>query len=242
MTARIATDSRSGAAQPAPLAVAAELEAIFKPLPRPASPLPEAALPRDLPARRRHAGRWIGGLVALALIIAVASIAFLARTARAPLSRPQPVQPAHVVPPPVARQAQPRPAIPATEVAQSAVEERRPAPEAPAPATANSQGRGLAPPPRSHRERATRRPAGRCRAGATSAWCLRGAVVAADDRLRGAYAAAIRAGVDRRTLEGVRSDWSRLRRRANKEPEALIRGYGLLTQELRAEARRAERR
>jgi hypothetical protein len=67
-------------------------------------------------------------------------------------------------------------------------------------------------------------------------------MVAADDHLRGAYATAIRAGVDRRTLEGVHSDWSRLRRRANKDPESLIRGYGLLTQQLRAEAQRASRR
>jgi uncharacterized protein len=83
---------------------------------------------------------------------------------------------------------------------------------------------------------------GRCAVGATSAWCLHGAVVGADSRLRSAYAAAIRAGVGRRTLEGVRDDWSRLRRRANKDPEALIRGYGLLTQQLRTEAARVGRR
>jgi uncharacterized protein len=68
---------------------------------------------------------------------------------------------------------------------------------------------------------------------------LRGAVAAADGQLRDAYATAIRAGVSRRTLEDIRDDWSRLRRRANKDPQLLIRGYGDLAQELRAEARRA---
>jgi len=65
--------------------------------------------------------------------------------------------------------------------------------------------------------------------------------MAADDRLRDAYDAAVRAGVDRRTLIDVRSDWKRLRGRANRDPQALIRGYALLTQELRVEAGRAER-
>jgi len=66
-------------------------------------------------------------------------------------------------------------------------------------------------------------------------------VVEADDRLRDAYDNAVRAGGDRKTLVGIRSDWKRLRGRANREPQALIRGYALLTQELHAEARRAAR-
>ena len=65
--------------------------------------------------------------------------------------------------------------------------------------------------------------------------------MAADDRLRDAYQAAVRAGVDRNTLVDVRGDWKRLRGRANRDPQALIRGYALLTQELRAEARRVRR-
>lgn len=65
--------------------------------------------------------------------------------------------------------------------------------------------------------------------------------MAADRELRGAYAAAERAGVDRRTLLDIRSDWKRLRGRANKDPQALIRGFGELAQELRAQTRRARR-
>jgi hypothetical protein len=63
-------------------------------------------------------------------------------------------------------------------------------------------------------------------------------VTAADSRLREAYDDATRAGVNRKILVGIRSDWKHLRSRANKDPEALIRGYALLTQELRAEISR----
>jgi len=242
MTVRIATDSRSGAAQPAPLPVAAELEAIFKPLPRPVAPASEGAPGRPGErAPRRGAGLGIAALIASALIIAIASIGFLAMRAQAPPPQPQSARSTPVVSPSVARQVQPQPAAPASEATPSAIDERRITTDPQARATANPDG-GRTSSPRSHRQRATRRPGGRCRAGATSAWCLRGAVVAADDRLRGAYATAIRAGVDRRTLEDVRSDWTRLRRRANKDPQALIRGYGLLTQALHAEAGRAARR
>jgi len=82
---------------------------------------------------------------------------------------------------------------------------------------------------------------GHCPRFATEAWCLHGTIMAADDRLRDAYQAAVRAGVDRNTLVDVRSDWKRLRGRASRDPQALIRGYALLTQELRAEARRVRR-
>ena len=77
----------------------------------------------------------------------------------------------------------------------------------------------------------------RCPHGASAAWCLRGAVTAADDQLRDAYDEAVEAGVARPVLVGVRNDWARLRGRANRDPEALIRGYALLTQALRAEVR-----
>ena len=56
--------------------------------------------------------------------------------------------------------------------------------------------------------------------------------------MRDAYDDAVRAGVPRDILVDVRSDWKRLRGRANRDPQALIRGYSLLTQELRAEIRR----
>jgi len=62
--------------------------------------------------------------------------------------------------------------------------------------------------------------------------------MAADDELRDAYDAAVRAGLDRDLLVDIRSDWKRLRGRANRDPRALIRGYAELTQELRTETRR----
>lgn len=245
MTVRIATDSRPAAEKPAPLTVAAELEAIFKPLPQPVSPpRPDTGRSGGRPTRGRHAGRWAAILVALALVVAVASIALLARTARAPLPhpQPQPARPAPVVGASGAQQVRPPAALvrPAQAISYTAQEQHTiPQPRA---AVTDKADRARPLGRRFHQGRRGRRQASRCRAGATSAWCLHGAVVAADDRLRGAYAAAIRAGVDHGTLEGVRSDWSRLRRRANKDPEAMIRGYGLLTQELRAEAQRTGRR
>ena len=80
--------------------------------------------------------------------------------------------------------------------------------------------------------------AGACPRFAAAAWCMRGAILRADSRLRDAYEAAVRAGVDRETLVDVRRDWKRLCGRADRDPQALIRGYALLTQALRAEMRR----
>lgn len=79
---------------------------------------------------------------------------------------------------------------------------------------------------------------GRCPRFAAPAWCMRGTIMSADDELRDAYDAAVRAGVDRDILIDIRSDWKGLRSRANRDPQALVRGYALLTQELRAEIRR----
>jgi hypothetical protein len=76
-----------------------------------------------------------------------------------------------------------------------------------------------------------------CPASATEAWCRRAEVAAADDRLRNAYDEAARAGIDRDVLVAVRNDWARLRRRANRDPAALIRGYRELTGQLYAERR-----
>jgi hypothetical protein len=149
-----------------------------------------------------------------------------------------------MLPSPIVRQAQPKPTTEPARVAPPVTHEQETTPRLrPSRTPKVDHARTAARHSRSARAaHATRGTRTGCRATATSAWCLHGSVIAADDRLRGAYATAIRAGVDPGTLEGVRSDWSRLRRRANKDPEALIRGYGLLTQQLRAEAQRASRR
>ena len=213
-----------------PPSVGAELDAIFAVLPRLSTPQKEQVAAAPPPRRTPVRWIWAALLIIAALLLAAGSVAFLAHTSRAPLpqTRPRSYPPQAIAPMPAAtppiEQAQPAPA----ETPPASAPESRPEPI-----------RHRVAPPRSTRPA---RRHGRCAAGATSAWCLRGAVVAADDRLRAAYATAIRAGVDHRTLEGVRSDWSRLRRRANKDPESLIRGYGLLTQQLRAEAGRGRRR
>jgi hypothetical protein len=73
---------------------------------------------------------------------------------------------------------------------------------------------------------------------ATRRHASRSEVLAADRRLRRAYASAIRAGVPRPVLVSYRNRWDRLRRSAWDEPARLVRGYGALTRDLSAEAAR----
>lgn len=213
--------------------VAAELERIFAPLPRPAPPAPDRPVTSGdaLPQRQRRP--WIAALIVFGFLVAAAGAIFLPSQLRPPQTQPRlpPVKSrplisgqSRLAPPPATANPQAASRSPSRAASPAA----SPAPHKPTPAAARSSRRGTVEVRRAH-----------CRAGATSAWCLRGAVAAADGQLRDAYATAIRAGVSRRTLEDIRDDWSRLRRRANKDPQLLIRGYGDLAQELRAEARRA---
>lgn len=227
-------------------AVASEMEAIFAPLPLPTAP--PAPAPSARPSSRTKGRAWIGIvlLVLAGLIAAAVSMVFLARTSRAPLPQRPPRSaathraPAPVLPASALRQPIVAPLINPPSVAPAPVA----TPPKAAPDTTKSKAtrRSTASkfrPAKRHTRRGAPARKGRCDPGATSPWCLRGAVVEADDRLRDAYDTAVRAGVDRKTLVGIRSDWKRLRGRANREPQALIRGYALLTQELHAEARRA---
>lgn len=66
-------------------------------------------------------------------------------------------------------------------------------------------------------------------------------VTAADRRLRGAYAAAIRAGVARPALVSYRDRWDAMRRLRAHEPRRLAAGYGALAAELDRAAARARR-
>jgi len=212
--------------------VASELEAIFAPLPR-IAPAAEPIVPTRRPSRS-GLKLWLTLLGAMALAALVGSLAFLmpavgpvqpriAAKAETGLARLTPTRdtiipaPRPATPPPTA---QPQSARPQVDVRPDAPITRVRAPKRAAV-------------PSAHR--------GRCPRFATTAWCLHGSIMAADDRLRDAYQAAVRAGVDRHTLIDVRSDWKRLRGRANRDPQALIRGYALLTQELRAETGRAWR-
>ena len=208
--------------------VASELEAIFAPLPRlaPASTGPDTGKPA---ARRGGLWLWATLLAVVALAALVGSLAFLTPIAyRAPaLRHPAPAAPLPVHTPPA-----PLPQATPPETQAAILPE--------APQLAPTPPSKPAPP---KRRRATT-PAGHheaCPRFATEAWCLHGTIMASDNELRAAYASAVRAGVEHGLLVDVRSDWKRLRGRANHDPQALIRGYALLTQELRAETRRARR-
>lgn len=223
------------------------------------------------PRRRGRVWRWIVGLLLVAILVIAGAAAFLAgdlaqnqpRKSRWNLRLPElnVTAPNVLQPPQVSKPPSPPPApvetaplansptqlAPPADVRPSMEVVPSPAPDAPKPATVSNR---LA---RSERRSAPhiaarkaspviQSPArARCPVGATEAWCLHGEVVAADDRLRDAYAAATRAGVDRTILVNARNDWSRLRRRANKDPRALIQGYADLTEMLRHETRLAAR-
>lgn len=201
--------------------VASELNAIFASLPRAARAAEPPALARPAKSRGRGLRPWLLLLAAVALAALIGSLAFLMPIARQ--------APPHHRPPPRAATptAPPAPVLPPVPAAV-----RPPA----VPPRTETKPKPAAPEVR----RAARAPVrhARCSRFATEAWCLHGTIMAADDRLRDAYDAAVRAGVARDTLVDIRSDWKRLRGRANRDPQALIRGYALLTQELRAEIRR----
>lgn len=203
--------------------VASELEAIFAPLPR----LVPAAVDARAPAAARANGLrlWFALLGVIALASLVGSLAFLTPIAW------QPALPRHVVR--AAPAPTPIPPATATGTPPPIVhreETRQPASRV-APKASPTRPQRAAPPPAHH---------GRCPRFASEAWCLHGTITASDNDLRDAYDAAVRAGVDRDVLVSVRSDWNRLRGRANRDPQALIRGYAILTQELRAETREAQ--
>lgn len=200
--------------------VASELEAIFAALPRPPATA-EAPAPIR-PANRRRGTRlrlWITLLGILALAALAGSLAFLV-----PVTHPR-------IAPPPPKKAVSRPVAAPGPAPLPLAAPPQVIPPKPAPARTPPREHKSAAPPR-HRS---------CPRFASEAWCLHGRITSADRELRGAYAAAVRAGVDRHTLIDIRSDWKRLRGRANHDPQALIRGYALLTQELRAEVRRTHR-
>jgi hypothetical protein len=233
--------------------VATDMEAIFALLPprdAPTNPAAAAAVP-PLPAKRASTARWMLLVLAIALVAAVGTL-FLMSDLRQPTpavqNRRQPAAPVatppHPTQPALAAQARFAPPAPLDQHVETA----RRAPTLPA-------GAGAAAPPKRAPLEATPprrrltlsepmpRPDSpvRCERDATAAWCLRDEVTAADGKLRDAYAAAVRAGVDRSTLVAIRRDWSHLRGRALKDPRALLRGYASLTDALNGEVQAARR-
>ena len=200
--------------------VASELDAIFAALPR-VAPVAEPIPPAPTAARTRGLRPWLVFLAAVTLAALVGSLVFLM-----PVARQTP--PRHAPPPRATRPITP----PAPKLPPATAENAPPT----VPNKPRAEPKLAAAPVRKEAPSTAHR--ARCSRFATQAWCLRGTIRGADDQLRDAYNAAVRAGVPRDTLVDIRSDWKRLRGRANRDPQALIRGYGLLTQELRAEIRR----
>lgn len=64
------------------------------------------------------------------------------------------------------------------------------------------------------------------------AWCMRHDILEADRRLRGAYAEAIRQGVERRFLVAHQRRWTRLRNLAAQDPSGVLEGYAELAGDL----------
>lgn len=64
------------------------------------------------------------------------------------------------------------------------------------------------------------------------AWCMRHDILEADRRLRGAYAEAIRQGVERKFLVAHQRRWTRLRNLAAQDPNGVLEGYAELAGDL----------
>ncbi|GEM_PF-1711061 len=64
------------------------------------------------------------------------------------------------------------------------------------------------------------------------AHCMYPRILAADQRLRDAFGAAARAGVDTRSLRDYRQRWTRLSKRADSDPDRVVVGYRELAGEL----------
>lgn len=165
----------------------------------------------------------------------------LPRTAQATEASPVPAPAAPVIEtPPVDTKPEAPPARPATRVASVAARapSAKPAPapsSKPASTKASAQPGGVRP-----------EPFAQCGdlLEAEHAWCMRPRMLAADRRLRAAYAEAMRAGVDRKMLVSARREWARLRRKATSEPVEVTTAYQDLAtrlEEARSSVRAGER-
>jgi outer membrane biosynthesis protein TonB len=224
---------------PAPIAdprmrrsVAADMKAIFAPLPRQSKavtaespPPPSEVAP---PKKRGGAARWLQALLAVAILAAILSWLLV--------PKPQFAPPASQVPPKAAPAMPAAASLPAASQPAPSQPAAQPPSEATAPAGAQPASSASPRTSESDRGTAARKPAtpARCGRNASEAWCLRRDIANADDRLRDTYEEAMRAGIDRRLMVAVRDDWAGLRRRVNRDPRALIGGYAELTRELRA--------
>jgi type IV secretory pathway VirB10-like protein len=224
--------------------VSAELEAIFHP-PKGAAPPAGSSAVRGFGGARTASqphGRAarLGALAAAALVGLGVGAAVMDR--RAPEPRPAP-QATRSVPVVVAQR--PEPPAPA------AAADPLPAPVWPAtPGPIAVTGPAAEPRPQAAKAVAkTKRSAakieraadGRCETlrGANRARCAYPQVLAADRKLRRAYAQATRAGVERARLVSYRNRWASLRHRADEQPMRVIAAYSDMAQDLSRLAREA---
>jgi hypothetical protein len=226
--------SRDGAGGPRrelARSVADDLEGIFQAAPAPAAPSIKARSIRPTGGAGASSPARIGGVVAAALAglalgvllvdgvgqtkpeeQPVARVNFAAAEVTRPVATPPVAAPVEAIPPPVRV-------------------ERTAPPRAESPARVAS--RDAKPKLQASRKRAEPS-SGRCEqlTGGARARCSYPAVLAADRRLRRAYADATRAGVSNGRLESYRNRWASLRHRADDQPARVIRAYGDMARDL----------
>ncbi|MDB5457323.1 MAG: hypothetical protein JWP92_2908 [Caulobacter sp.] len=217
-------------------AVAADLEAIFG---RDAMPLagvaddaaPVRALRRD-GGRVRTSPGVLGAIVAAGLVGLSAGLIAAPSTDRAP-EAPTLGEAARIEAPPAAARAltPPTPEPIVTAVAPPAAVVTAPPPHR-APSAAKPRRPVVA------KARSTAEPVVRC----SSRRCSHAEVLAADRRLRRAYARAIDAGVPRPVLVSYRDRWASLRRLAVNQPNRTVGAYGALARDLNRKAETARAR
>ncbi|HVI33063.1 hypothetical protein [Phenylobacterium sp.] len=220
--------------------VRADLEEIFQPVsPAPAgrSPRVRIFVGRSAEARERSPARW--GALAAAAFVGLAAGALIVKP---PDFRPS--APAASPPPAALTVASlaptPTPAPPATRaIAWPEPPVATPAKAEPAPVKAAAPRTARPKPAKA----VTRKGGSRCEGlrGDNRARCAYPSVIAADRRLRQAYASATRAGVPRATLVSYRNRWASLRHRADSDPGRVIAGYQDMAGDLRRLADRERR-
>lgn len=225
-------------------AVRADLEEIFRPVAPTATARPPRVrifVGRSAEARERSPARWgalaAAGFVGLAAGALIVKPPDIRRSPPAAQTAPAAVMVASVAPAPTATPTPgPRPAIPWPEPPVAAA---APAKAAAAPVKAAAP-RAARPKPA---KAVSRKADSRCERlrGENRARCAYPAVIAADRRLRQAYASATRAGVPRATLVSYRNRWASLRHRADSDPGRVIAGYQDMAGDLRRLADRERR-
>lgn len=223
-------------------AVRADLEEIFRPVTPSAASRPPRVRTfagRSAEARERSPARW--GALAAAALLGVAAGALMVQP-------PIPGRPAPVAQAPAAltvASVAPAPAPAPASAPGPAIPWPEPPPTA-APAKIQAQPTKAAAPRAAKPKPAkavARKSGSRCEGlrGDNRARCAYPAVIAADRRLRQAYASATRAGVPRATLVSYRNRWASLRHRADRDPGRVIAGYQDMAGDLRRLADRERR-